>query len=173
MEMTAHFRMLAAYNHWANQRIYVAAARLRVDDYLADHGVFFHSVNGTLNHLLVTDRIWLHRLTDDGPIQTRLDEVITTDIGELQRLRAVEDARMVAFADGLSDASLASPLTYRSLTNPKAFSQPLASVLLHIFNHQTHHRGQATAILTRIAGRDACESLDLVVFQRSTGFDLA
>ncbi|MCX5493218.1 DinB family protein [Kaistia dalseonensis] len=170
--MKAHFAMFAAYNKWANARLYAAAAAVSRDDYLADHGAFFHSLNGTLNHLVVTDRIWLRRMTGDGPVQTRLDEILTDDIATLTELRQAEDDRMIAFIDRLGEAELAGNFTYQPISNPVDVTQPLGSALLHVFNHQTHHRGQATAILTRVGGRDACESLDLIVFQRATRMGL-
>jgi uncharacterized damage-inducible protein DinB len=66
------FKMLAGYNAWANKRLYDAVATLSDEDYRADHGAFFGSVHGTLNHLLTGDYIWMHRLTGEGPSPTRL-----------------------------------------------------------------------------------------------------
>ncbi|MCX5576987.1 DinB family protein [Kaistia terrae] len=170
--MKPHFAMFAAYNGWANDRLYAAALALPREDYLADHGAFFGSLNGTLNHLLVTDRIWQRRFSGAGPVHAALTEIVTDDLDELARLRAAEDARLIAYVDGLTEAQIAGNFTYRPITNPVEVTQPLGPALAHLFNHQTHHRGQATAILTRIAGRDACESLDLIQFQRQTGMGL-
>jgi uncharacterized damage-inducible protein DinB len=170
--MKPHFAMFAAYNGWANERLYAAARGLPREEYLADHGAFFGSLNGTLNHLLVTDRIWQRRFTSQGPVHTALTEILTDDLDELSRLRVAEDARLIGYVDGLSEAEIAGNFTYRPITNPVEVTQPLGPALAHLFNHQTHHRGQATAILTRIAGRDACPSLDLIQFQRQTGMGL-
>lgn len=170
--MKPHFEMFAAYNGWANDRLYAAARALSRADYLADHGAFFGSLDGTLNHLLVTDRIWMRRFTGDGPTPSALNERVTDDLGELAALRAAEDARIIAYVDSLDEATIAGNFTYRPVTNPVEVTQPLGPALAHLFNHQTHHRGQATAILTRIGGRDACESLDLIQFQRQTGIGL-
>lgn len=167
--MQPHFHMLALYNRWANERLYRAAAALSEADWLADHGAFFRSLSGTLNHLLVTDRIWLRRFTGDGPVQTRLDEILADDRATLAALRSAEDARIIGFIAGLDESGIARPITYGPLTAAGSFTQPLHALLAHLFNHQTHHRGQATALLTRIGGRDACESLDLAVFQRASG----
>jgi DinB family len=68
-----HFVMLAGYNAWANRRLYDAAETLSNADYRADRGVFFKSMHGTLNHLLVTDRIWMRRFTGTGDAPDRLD----------------------------------------------------------------------------------------------------
>lgn len=170
--MKPHFAMFAAYNGWANERLYAAARALPREDYLADHGAFFGSLNGTFNHLLVTDRIWQRRFTGEGPVHAALTEIVTDDLDELSRLRSAEDARLTAYVDGLSEAEIAGNFTYRPITNPVEVTQPLGPALAHLFNHQTHHRGQATAILTRIAGNGACPSLDLILFQRQTGIGM-
>jgi uncharacterized damage-inducible protein DinB len=170
--MKPHFEMFAAYNRWANERLYGAASTLPREDYLADHGAFFGSLNATLNHLLVTDRIWMRRFSGEGPVHAALNEVLTDDLDELTTLRASEDARLVAYVDKLDEAAIAGQFTYLPITNPVEITQPLGPALTHLFNHQSHHRGQATVILTRIAGRDACPSLDLILFQRQSGMGL-
>ncbi|BCP52943.1 damage-inducible protein DinB [Kaistia sp. 32K] len=171
--MKPHFAMFAAYNAWANGRLYEAARAVSPERFHADEGAFFGSLCGTLNHLLVTDRIWLRRFSGTGPLHTALNEMVTEDLGELSALRTAEDARIVAYVDGLTEADIAGLFTYTPVTTPVAVTQPLGPALAHLFNHQTHHRGQATAILTRIGGRDACASLDLIQFQRASGLGLS
>lgn len=170
--MKTYFAMFAGYNRWANDRLYKAAAALDRSDFLADHGAFFGSLCGTLNHLVVTDRIWMRRFTGDGPVQTRLDEILSDEIGELTRLRLQEDDRITAYVDGLTEDQIAGTISYRTITQPSEIRQSLETALAHFFNHQTHHRGQATALLTRIGGREACESLDFLQFQRTTGIGM-
>jgi uncharacterized damage-inducible protein DinB len=165
--MKPHYPMLAAYNAWANRRIYEAAARLPEADYRADRGAFFKSVHGTFNHLLVADRIWMRRFTGGGDAPGRLDAILFEDLSELRRAREAEDERIVRYVDGLSEADLAGLIRYRTITNPKDIEQPLAPALVHFFNHQTHHRGQVHCLLTGLTG-DA-PSLDLLLLQRETG----
>jgi len=165
----AHYSMFAGYNRWANERLYRATAALAPADFHADQGAFFGSLCGTLNHLVVTDRIWMRRFTQQGPLQTRLDEILTSDLAELTALRRAEDERQIAYMDSLTDGALTGDCVYRTITSPAEIRQPLATALAHFFNHQTHHRGQATVLLTRIGGRDAVESLDLLQYQRATG----
>lgn len=74
--MKAHFSMFAAYNRWAHERLYQAAGKLSDADYRADRGAFFGSLNGTLTHILVGDRIWMRRFTGEGPVHARLDEIV-------------------------------------------------------------------------------------------------
>ncbi len=169
--MKAHFALLAGYNAWANERIYAAARKLSDADYRADRGAFFKSVHGTLNHLLVADRIWMRRFTGEGEAPTRLDAILFETLGDLRAAREREDARIVAYVAGLSEATLAGKFRYRTIVNPADVEQPLAPALIHLFNHQTHHRGQVHALLTGL-GHDA-PSLDLILFQRATGIGLS
>ncbi len=169
--MKSHFAMLAAYNAWCNERIYEAAALLSDADYRADRGAFFKSVHGTLNHLLVTDRIWMKRITGQGDAPTRLDAILFEKLEDLWPARRREDERIIAHVQDLSEQRISQPLRYRTLTNPADIEQPLSSVLLHVFNHQTHHRGQVHCLLTGL-GLDA-PALDLIAFQRISGIGMA
>ncbi len=171
--MLEHFRMFAAYNRWANARLFAAVATLPVADFEADRGAFFGSLQGTLNHLLVTDRIWLKRLTGAGEAPDRLDAILHSDFAGLAEARAAEDTRVLAYASALDDAALAATISYRRIVSPEPVVQPRSEALAHLFNHQTHHRGQAHTLLTIIGGRDAAPSLDLILFQRETGMGMA
>jgi uncharacterized damage-inducible protein DinB len=171
--MKPHFSMFALYNRWANERLYETAAKLPDTDYRADRGAFFGSLHGTLNHLVVTDRIWMRRFTGAGPQQTRLDEILADELGPLQALRREEDERIIAYVESLEEPDFAATFTYRTVSNPRDMTQPLAPALAHFFNHQTHHRGQAHCLVTGIAGKAVMPSLDLILFQRETGIGLA
>ena len=161
--------MMAGYNAWCNERLYDAARSLPDADYRADRGAFFKSVHGTLNHLLVADRIWMRRFTGKGEAPDRLDAILFEDLMELRPARQAEDARIVAYVEGLSDDAIcAGLLRYRTITEPAWISkQPLAPALIHFFNHQTHHRGQVHCLLTAITGE--APSFDLILFQRASG----
>ena len=171
--MAEYFRMLARYNDWANRRLYARAAELADTDYHAERGAFFGSVHGTLNHLLVADRIWMNRFTGEGPTYPRLDQILFEDLASLRTAREAEDQRIIAWADMLDDAKLAGTFSYTTITNPARVTQPIGPALAHFFNHQTHHRGQVHALLTAIGRRDAAPSLDLILFQRETDIGLA
>ncbi|MET0530128.1 MAG: DinB family protein [Microvirga sp.] len=168
--MKPHFAMLAGYNAWANERVYDVVAQVADEDYRADRGAFFKSLHGTLNHLLVADRIWLRRFTGKGDAPNRLDAILCETFDELRDARQKEDQRIIAYIDSLSEEALAQRFSYQTITKPAAIEQPLAPALLHFFNHQTHHRGQAHALLTGL-GREA-PSLDLLLFQRSSGMGI-
>lgn len=163
--MKQHFMMFAAYNQWANARIYDAALDLTDEEFNRPVGAFFGSLIGTLNHLLVADRIWMKRFTGEGDAPTSLDAIVHRALGALRMAREAEDRRIIEWVDGLSEKALAGRFTYMTVTDMRTVSQRLAPALSHLFNHQTHHRGQAHAILT-ILGRPSV-LLDLIYFQRT------
>ncbi|MBR1216150.1 DinB family protein [Bradyrhizobium sp. JYMT SZCCT0180] len=162
--MITQFRQLAAYNRWANSRLYAAAFDLSDQAYRLHIGVFFGSLHATLNHLLLTDRLWMKRLTGEGDHPNQLDEILYDNRKELTQARIAEDNRIIALIDTYDDASLSVSHRYRTTSGMPHF-QPLADILLHLFNHQTHHRGQCHACLTILTG-DEPPSLDLLGFQR-------
>lgn len=158
------FRLLADYNAWMNTRLYDAAATLPDEALSQERGAFFGSILGTLNHLIVADTIWLHRFAShpggaialqavlDHPRPRALDEVMFSEFQALHKRRQWLDALIIDWVSGLTDAHLAQPLQYANMKGV-AFRKPLPLVLLHFFNHQTHHRGQATTLLSQ-AGVD-------------------
>lgn len=169
--MLALFHMFAGYNDWANERLYDAAAQLSDAEYRADHGAFFRSVHGTLNHLLVGDRIWMHRFTGEGALPVSLDAILFDDFESLREARRAEDQRIVVYASSLTEADLDRDICYSTISRPASIAQKLRFALPHVFNHQAHHRGQVHCLLTKITG-DA-PPLDLIVYQRETGLGLS
>ncbi len=143
-------RTMARYNHWMNDVIYAAAARLSDAQRKRDLGAFFKSLHGTLNHILVGDRLWLGRFTGAPVRFPSLAHEIASDFADLRRERAETDAAIDAYAAALTPARLAEPLVYRTFLNPRDVSFPLGFALMHFFNHQTHHRGQATTLLMQL-----------------------
>jgi len=160
-----HFAMMAAYNAWANRRVYEAAALLDDEAYRRDTGAFFKSLHGTLNHLLAADRIWMKRFTGEGDAPAALDSILHDTLPALTLAREAEDRRIVDWVDGLSREALAGRFTYMTVTDLRTVSQRLSPALAHLFNHQTHHRGQAHTILTSL-GQPSLQ-LDLIFFQRT------
>lgn len=163
MSSLDHFRLMAPYNAWMNTKVYDAAKHLTAQELARDRGAFFGSIFGTLNHLAACDLLWLGRLAAHSPFAGRIDLadlprptsirfVVSDDLSQLRLVRERIDRLIVGFIDGLSEADVSGILAYRRVDgtpNRKA----LSSVLSHIFNHQTHHRGQVTTLLTQ-AGID-------------------
>lgn len=146
-------RVFARYNQWMNRKVYEACATLDDDERRRDRGAFFGSIHGTLNHLLVGDRIWMGRFTGEASGIQRLDQELFADFDALRAERERFDARIIEWAAHLGDADLARPFEFTGTTNPVRRRAPLWFILSHFFNHQTHHRGQVSTLLSQ-AGRD-------------------
>jgi uncharacterized damage-inducible protein DinB len=162
--MKAHFLMLANYNEWANARLFRMAEILEETLYRKDVGAYFKSLHGTLNHLLVADRIWMRRLTGRGEHPDKLNALLYEDLPSLRAARVAEDKRIIAFVQSLDDPAFEEEWDYRTL-NGTAQRQRRREILAHLFNHETHHRGQAHAILT-VLGVAEPEPLDLLIMLR-------
>lgn len=162
--MKRHFSTMADYNAWANRRLYAAASELSDEQYRRDVGAFFKSLHGTLNHILVADLIWMHRLTSVGQLPQRLDATVCDDLSALQVERQKMDQRIIDYVASLSDEQLGERWSYRMLNGARQ-EQLRWETLAHLFNHQTHHRGQAHAILTVLGVREP-QGLDLLLMQR-------
>lgn len=162
--MRNHIILMASYNEWMNSRLYSAAASLSADELSQNKGAFFGSLLGTLNHLVVADRIWLRRFAAhpaghialnplrELPEPKSLDEILYHDFGELTAHRVMLDALIKAWAASLTEEDLNHSLRYTN-TKGVVFVRNFSSLILHFFNHQTHHRGQATTLLSQM-GRD-------------------
>ena len=167
--MKSRYQMFAGYNAWCNERLYDAAAQVSDADYRADRGAYFKSLHGTLNHLLVGDRIWMLRFRGAGELLPSLDATLYDDFAALRAARRSEDTLISRYIDRLSEDDLNGTLRFRTIVNPQTIEQTLAPALDHFFNHQTHHRGQAHALLSAILGNDRTPSFDLIIYQRQTG----
>ena len=146
--LVRHFRMLASYNRLANLRLYGACARLGEVELKARRPSFFGSIHGTLNHVMVGDRIWLARFAGEDVPSTDLDEILYEDFGELWEARREEDARIEAFAAGIEDGFLRVQIHYVN-NEGMACADPVDLLVAHLFNHQSHHRGQIHDMLSQ------------------------
>lgn len=146
---TEQARDLAAYNRWMNRRLYAVCAELTDDQRRQDCGAFFKSIHGTLNHLVLTDQIWLGRFAGEPFPFERLDQELHSDFDELRAAREALDERIVQWAASLTDDKLNRTLRYTSAVNPAPRTYEMWLAVTHFFNHQTHHRGQLTTLLSQ------------------------
>lgn len=161
---TEHISLMATYNQWMNLKIYEAARRLGDEALLADRGAFFSSIIGTLNHLALGDTVWLKRFAQHpagysalAPLSTldtpqRLNQLAFADIRELEAYRTWLDQIIIDWAQSISEPQLEQRLHYRNMRGVVA-EKNFYGLIVHFFNHQTHHRGQATTLLSQ-AGQD-------------------
>ena len=154
----ASVALFAKYNRWMNERLFEACGRLDPSEITKDKGAFFGSILGTLNHIAVADTIWLHRFATHKPRFSSLQDLATlprpsslrdtlaTELNELQIYRQKLDALIIAWAAELTLEHLPASLQYTNMAGVEN-SKTFGDLLLHFFNHQTHHRGQVTTLL--------------------------
>jgi uncharacterized damage-inducible protein DinB len=164
MDIIEHIRLLGRYDQWMNQKLYESAAKLSAAQVAQDRGAFFGSLLGTLNHLVATDIIWGHRLGTHPAAHRSLDpiramqrpaalnQIVHDKLLDLWTLRQQLDAILIAWTEELTLADLDHVLEYR---NMKGVPQRklYGSLVLNLFSHHTHHRGQATTLLSQF-GQD-------------------
>ena len=159
-----HFRTFARYNAWANQHLYDACARLAEAEYRKPRRAFFGSIHNTLNHILVGDRIWLGRIEGKEHGIAALDQILYEDFAALHQAREAEDQHIQRLVDGLDDRTLAGRRSYKT-SSGAAQETRLDWILSHLFNHQTHHRGQVHDMLSQT--ETAPPPLDLIFYLRT------
>jgi uncharacterized damage-inducible protein DinB len=145
-----HVRAMSSYNAWMNTRLYDACSQVSDAERKRDLGAYFKSVHLTLNHILLADRIWMGRFQGNLYSFGSLDDELYSDFEALRHARTVEDERITAWVDTLSNDDLSRELSYVSKVNPRPRRYPLWFALSHFFNHQTHHRGQVTTLLSQL-----------------------
>jgi uncharacterized damage-inducible protein DinB len=143
-----YYSTISRYNQWMNQQLYAVCADIPDVDRKSDRGAFFKSIHGTLNHILVADRIWLGRFTQQSFV-AKLDVELHSDFSELRLERERLDRTIITWAQDLTTEWLNTDFTH---TNNAGITRTLPHWLFvtHMFNHQTHHRGQLTTLLNQI-----------------------
>lgn len=161
MSLKQQFSLMADYNAWMNIGLYTHAAKLNDSTRRRDMGAFFDSVEGTLNHILVADIIWLRRFEAhpsnhpslknlaDFPEPTTLNGLLFDDFTRLQESRKEMDALLIRFIEETDEQDYAVPLHYRN-SKGLPFTKGFGPLVMHLFNHQTHHRGQATTLFNQL-----------------------
>lgn len=163
----SHFQMMARYGAWANKRLISACRGLDADAYFIDRKAFFGSLHGTLNHILVGDRIWLGRISGIDSGLTDLGVPLFDTLDGLAAARESEDHRIQSIIDGMDETDFSGILTYTTIVKPQRIETPMSQVLTHLFNHATHHRGQVHTLLSQVPSDPP--SLDLIYYLREVG----
>ena len=139
--------LFAEYNCWMNEKIYAAAAQLSDVQRKQDRGAFFKSLHGTLDHIVWGDSAWLARFEARKVTLPPAGTILHEDFDELRRARVELDARILSWAKSVTAEWLAQPTTWKSMMYGATFTHPNFALVAQMFNHQTHHRGQATTLL--------------------------
>lgn len=143
------YQTFARYNQWMNEKLYAASAELSDAARKENCGAFFGSLHSTLNHILFGDRMWMNRFTGRDYAVRPMGEDLYEDFTELQAARIAMDAEISEWTTALTEDWLAEPLEWTSGLDGKTRKQPRWRLVSHMFNHQTHHRGQATTLLSQ------------------------
>jgi uncharacterized damage-inducible protein DinB len=159
-----YVQRMARYNRWQNENLYGAADALSDAERQRTRGAFFGSIHATLNHLLWGDRIWMSRLAGTPRPEGGIPQSVSlyADWNDLKRERAAFDTVIVDWADQLEDASLAGELTWFSGAIKAEVRKPKWLLVTHMFNHQTHHRGQVHCMLTQAGSKPGDTDLPLM-----------
>ncbi len=164
MDILAHIRLQSQYDQWMNQKVYEAASRLTPQQVAENRGAFFGSILNTLNHLVVTDVLWGHRMGAHpaaavplAPIlamecPTALDQILHHDLPSLWESRQKLDAVLSAWTAALTLPDLDHVLAFRNMKGVPQRKR-YGSLVLNLFSHHTHHRGQVTTLLSQF-GQD-------------------
>lgn len=147
----SYMRTMARYNGWQNASVYEACEQLTDAQRKENRGAFFGAIHATLNHILWADQTWLSRFQAAAPpAKTALSDstALFDQWDELKAERQRFDGVIKDWADRFEPSEYEGDLTWYSGATGRELTRPKALLLIHIFNHQTHHRGQVTAILT-------------------------
>jgi len=160
MSEKSQLMLMAKYNQLMNQRLLTAASQLSPDSLAEDKGAFFKSVIASLNHILIGDILWLTRFANHPRAYTalkplferkkpsRLDEILYADLADFSEERAKIDSIIITWCDEIIEDDLDKPLRHKNFKGIE-FNKRLGDLVLHLFLHQIHHRGQITTLLSQ------------------------
>lgn len=162
-------RFKSQYNVWMNHQLYELCAGLTDSQRKRDLGAFFKSIHGTFNHIYLVDTLWLSRCTDAVICAgTSLDDEVFSDFESLTLAHTALSQQLSQFIDRLSESDLNQVITYKSMQSGQTKTLPLGLLLFHLFNHQTHHRGQITAMVSQFV--DDFGSTDMIFMPLAEAF---
>ena len=148
MTAIANFQLLANFNAWANMKIFSACKELDDAEYKKDRRAFFSSIHGTLNHLLVVDRVYISRIEGIDHGLKSFDQILFESLLQLEEARIKEDKRLIDLVNSLSEESIHKEITYKGFETGNT-TYTINILLITLFNHQTHHRGQIHNMLSQ------------------------
>ena len=148
MTTITNFQLLSNYNTWANRKIFFSCKKLDDTEYKKDRRAFFSSIHGTLNHSLVVDRAYISRIKGKEHGLKNLDQILFENLFQLEEARIKEDKHLVDLVNNLSKENIHKEITYQSFDTSKQ-TYTINMILITLFNHQTHHRGQIHNMLSQ------------------------
>jgi uncharacterized damage-inducible protein DinB len=146
----SYYQLMAEYNHWMNQKIYSVCAEISDEKRKQDLGAFFKSIHGTLNHLLYGDKAWMGRFTNNPFSVKIIGQELYSDFDDLRRERENTDLQIIEWVRNIDSNWLNQPVEYVSNVDHQQYILPTWVLVTHMFNHQTHHRGQVTTLIKQL-----------------------
>lgn len=150
MSNIEQFKIQAQYNQWMNDHFYSLCDSISDEERKHDVGAFFKSIHGTLNHILLGDRLWMSRFQNTNFDIESLDQELYSDYSELKEQREITDGKISKYVDGLTDDTLSKPITFVSKVKSSEHTYILRDCVLHFFLHQIHHRGQVSTLISQL-----------------------
>ena len=148
MTRAANFLLLANFNKWTNNKIITFCKKLTENEYKKDRKAFFSSIHGTLNHLLVVDRAFTSRIEGRKYDLKNLNQILYENLFQLEDARIKKDKNLIDLVNNLSEESINKEITYQNFEAKKT-TCTINMMLITMFNHQTHHRGQVHNMLSQ------------------------
>ncbi len=146
----SYYQLMAEYNVWMNQKIYSVCSEIPDAQRKQDLGAFFQSIHGTLNHLLYGDKAWMGRFTNNPFSVTTIGQELYADFDVLKAERENVDQQILEWSKNLDLDWLSQPFAYTSNVDRQQRILPTWVLVTHMFNHQTHHRGQVTTLIKQL-----------------------
>jgi uncharacterized damage-inducible protein DinB len=146
----SYYQLMAEYNCWMNQKIYSVCASIPDEKRKQDLGAFFKSIHGTLNHLLYGDKAWMGRFTNNPFPVTAMGQELYGDFESLKAEREKIDREILEWSIELDPDWLSQPFEYTSNVDGERRVLLTSILVTHMFNHQTHHRGQVTTLIKQV-----------------------
>ncbi len=150
MQFIETFIVQNQYSHWMNEHMFTLCDTVPDNHRKKSLGAFFGSIHRTLNHILLVDRLWLSRFENSSLSITGLDQELYVDYNELKTARRETDDQLTRYIGKLQDQDMDRKLTFTSAITHKSHSFLLGDCLVHMFHHQTHHRGQISALISQL-----------------------
>ena len=149
MNNLSYYETMAEYNQWMNQKLYAICAEIPDEKRKENLGAFFKSIHGILNHLLYGDRAWMGRFSGQ-PFAGKIGQELYSNFDVLRQERELMDIQIIEWSKQLSPEWLDQTFEYTSNVDGKTRILPTWVLVTHMFNHQTHHRGQLTTLLSQL-----------------------
>jgi uncharacterized damage-inducible protein DinB len=161
----SHFAVLADYQHWANEVLFNSLDHLQADAIASDQGLFFNSIHHTADHVLLVSQVWLARLQGEH-LEANYRVINHPDFRELKQALRREARKLQSWLDAQLDDFFSKEISYTG-SDGKSHVMWVRDALTHLFTHCAHHRGQISAVITRLGGPSP--EMDFVYYRREMG----